>query len=631
MAVRAVAVVGPSQSGKSTLVRALAELEGARSKTFESMGGASVTTFDFMGDRWAMFEVPGGMENMPQMGPVLAASDAAVLCIPAQAEAAVLSAPYLRVLEGSNVPTFVFVNGIDSAQDRVSDIIAELQQYCPHGIVLRQVPVREGDRIVGAVDLISERVWEYHEGKRSSLVELPQDMEAREQSARAELLETLADYDDHLLEEIIEDQRPPTTELYDIATRVLQHHDLLPALLGSARHGNGVMRLMKSLRHEVPGVAALRERMDLSSGIRAIGCLADNLKHLGKAVVIRALSAGVASGARLGGDTLAGLNDLDARAQIPELPEGEVGLAIKSDHLALGKFMSADEQFDLPDWTAPYPPPLKRLVRPVRERDENKMPVVLARLSEIDPGLEVSQNEATGHLQIGVHGPQHERRIVEKLADGFGIEVECTEAPTPLRESIRSGVEIHHRHRKQSGGAGQFADVVIELAPQAQGSGFSFQDTIKGGAVPRNYIPAVEAGAREALAEGPEGHPVVDVRLTLKDGKAHSVDSSDFAFRTAGKNAVREALAQSGTSVLQPIMQVHIHVPSRFAGDLVQIVSGLKGQIQGFENDPTASGWDVFHAYLPMAAEEKLANSLGSHTRGTAWFESQFDHYDPLR
>jgi elongation factor G len=630
VAVRAVAVVGPSQSGKTTLIHALAELEGPRGKTFEAIDGARVTTFEFMQDRWALFEVPGGLEHLPQMGAVLAASDAAILVVPAQAEAAVLSAPYLRMLEASNVPTFIFVNGIDTAQDRVSEIIAELQQYCAHGIVLRQVPLRSGDKVTGAVDLISERAWAYHEGKRSSLVELPQEMQAREQSARAELLETLADFDDHLLEEIIEDQKPPTEEIYDIATRVLQHHDLLPALLGSARNGSGVLRLMKSLRHEAPDVGVLRDRMDLDSGICAIGCLADNVKHLGKVVLIRALSDGISAGAKLGGDTAAGLNDLDARAQVPGLAVGEVGLTIKSDHLQPGRLMSADALVDLPDWARPTHPPLKRIVRPVNERDENKLPGALARMAEMDLGLEVSHNDATGQLQIGVHGPQHERRIVEKLADGFGIEIESSEAPTALRESIRSSVEIHHRHRKQSGGAGQFADVVIELAPQAEGSGFAFVDTIKGGVVPRNYIPAVEAGAREALAEGPEGNPVVDLRVTLKDGKAHSVDSSDFAFRTAGKNAVREGLAEAGTRVLQPIMQVHIHVPSRFAGDLVQIVSGLKGQIQGFENNEAAAGWDIFHALLPMNAEEKLANSLGSHTRGTAWFESTFDHYEPV-
>lgn len=388
---------------------------------------------------------------------------------------------------------------------------------------------------------------------------------------------------------------------------------------------------MKSLRHEVPGVAALRQRLGLAEDVRAVGVMADNIRHIGKAVLIRALADQVSAGDRLAGGTVGTLDDLDVRTPVPALPAGAVGLTIKSDHVPLGAFLTPEGHVPLPDWAMPNPPALRRIVSPVHERDENKLPDALARISEIDPGVTVSQSEEGGHLQIGVHGPQHERRILGKLADGFGIEVECATSPTALRETIRRGVETHHRHRKQSGGAGQFADVVIEVEPTGQGSGFAFTDQIKGGVVPRNYIPAVEAGAREALAQGPSGHPVVDVSVTLKDGKAHSVDSSDFAFRTAGKNAVRDALAEAGTTVLQPIMQIDIHVPSHFTGELVQIVSGLKGQVQGFENHASAAGWDVFHTLLPMEAEEQLSHALGSHTRGTAWYESRLDHYEPVR
>lgn len=628
---RAFTVIGPSHSGKSTLVQALAGLEGGRSKTLSLMGGSSVTTFEFMGDAWAAFDIPGGLDNMPQIGPALAASDAAVLCVPAEADAAVLSAPYLRAVEEAGLPTILFINGIDAATDRTADIIAELQRYCAHGILLRQVPMRDGDRVVGTVDLISERAWEYHEGERSSLVELPDALKPREEEARADLMETLADFDDHLLEEIIEDQKVPTDELYEIATRVLQDHDLVPALLGSSRHGNGVLRLMKILRHEVPDVSALRERLGLSAEAMAIGCMADNLKHIGKAVLIRSLGDGLASGAKLGGDTIGSLDDIDARTHIPTLNAGQVGLTIKSDHVPLGKALSPGNAQELPDWATPHAPTSRRQLHPLNERDENKLPTALARLAEIDLGLAVSQDEASGHLVIGVHGAQHERRIVEKLDESFGIKVEVADVPTALRETIRKGAEKRYRHRKQSGGAGQFADVVIDIAPLPPGTGFAFEEVVKGGAVPRNYIPAVETGAKEALVEGPSGHPVVDVKVTLKDGKSHSVDSSDFAFRTAGKNAVKEVLNELGTVILQPIMQVNIQVPSIFAGDLVQIVSGLKGQVQGFEGHPTASGWEVFRALLPMSAEEDLAHSLGSSTRGTAWFTSELDHYDPMR
>ena len=627
---RTFTIMGPPHAGKSALIEALAGLEGGRGKTLATMGGAGVTSFRFMGDDWAAFDIPGGLEFLPQVGPALAASDAAVLCVPAEAGAAVLSAPYLRLLEAAGLPTIIFVNGIDAMTDRVSDVIAALQTYSAHGIILRQVPMREGDRVVGSIDLISERAWEYHEGERSSLVELPAEMRAREEEARAEMMETLADFDDHLLEEIIEDQRPPTEELYDVARRALQHHDLLEALLGSARHGNGVLRLMKSLRHDVPGVEALRDRLALPDGALALGCMADNLKHIGKAVVIRALGPGVAAGARVGGDTIGTLDDIDARTQLPALAPGQIGLTIKSDHISLGGVLTADGRVDLPDWATAHPPALRRLVVPDNERDENKLPAALARLAEIDRGLTVAQSAASGHLEIGVHGPQHEKRVIDKLAEGFGIAVSCAPVPTALRETIRKGVEKHHRHRKQSGGAGQFADVLIDIAPLPEGGGFAFDDVVKGGAVPKNYIPSVEAGAREALAEGPQGHPVVDVRVTLKDGKAHSVDSSDFAFRTAGKNAVREALSELGTVTLQPIMQVSVHVPSAFAGDLVQVVSGLKGQVQGFEPHPDAAGWDIFRALLPMAAEEDLAHALGSATRGTAWFTSELDHYQPV-
>lgn len=628
---RAITVIGPSQSGKSTLIQALSGLEDTRGKTLGLMGGSSVTTFGFMDDPWAAFEIPGGLDNLPQIGPALAASDAAVLCVSAQTDAAVLSAPYLRLLEESGIPAFIFVNGIDTATDRISAIIAELQQFCAHGILLRQVPMRADDKVVGTIDLISERAWEFHDGERSSLIEIPGDMISREQEARSDLLESLADFDDHLLEQIIEDQRPSTDEIYSVATRVLEQHELVPALLGSALHGNGVMRLMKSLRHEVPDVSVLRERLALPDDALAIGCFADNLKHLGKAILIRALAEGVGSGSGLGGATIGNLDDIDARTQIDRLAPGEVGLTIKSDHLSLGSILTAQGTLDLPDWAQPHPPALRRLVWPVNERDENKLSTALARIAEIDLGLQNSQDEATGHHVIGVHGQQHLRRIVEKLEDGFGIKVEVTEVPTALRETIRKSIEKRYRHRKQSGGAGQFADVVIDIAPQPLGSGFAFEDTVKGGAVPRNYIPSVEAGARDALAEGPAGHPVVDVKVTLKDGKTHSVDSSDFAFRTAGKNAVREALAEIGTVVLQPIMQVQINVPSAFAGGLVQLVSGLKGQVQGFESHPTASGWEVFRALLPMAAEEELARSLGGATRGTAWYSSTLDHYEAVR
>ncbi len=629
---RAIGVIGPSQSGKSTLVEGLAGIEGARPASLKLHGETTITPFEFMGDPWAALEVPGGHDSQSQIGPVLAACDAAVLCVPAQADAAVLAAPYLRFLDEASMPTFLFVNKIEAASERVADIVASLQQYCRHGIVLRQVPIRDGNEITGVIDLISERAWTYHEGRRSSLVELPETMLLREQEARSELLEAFADFDDGLLEQIIEDKIPMAEDLYPVSTHVLQHHDLVPAFLGAAVHGNGLMRLLKSLRHEVPEIGALRDRLSLGEYVLAAACLADQIKHMGKMSLVRALGDGVGQRSRLAGEFLGSLNALDGKTPISSpLSAGEFAVAIKSDHLSPGWFLTEEGTEPMPAWAEAHPPALKRRVHPAHEKDESKLSTALARLAEIDPGLSVEQDDATGSPVIGVQGQQHLNVIVSKLAGAFGIQVDCSEISAALRETIRGHATIHHRHRKQSGGAGQFADVVIDVTPRRSGSGFSFSETVKGGAVPRNYIPSVEAGAREALTKGPSGFPVVDVAVELKDGKSHSVDSSDFAFRIAGQNAVRQALEQVGTTILQPILKVDIHVPSVFDGSLVQLVSGLKGQVLGFETNPNAQGWDVFQALLPMASEEELSRALGSATRGTAWYHADLDHYEELR
>lgn len=379
-------------------------------------------------------------------------------------------------------------------------------------------------------------------------------------------------------------------------------------------------------------MGALRERLGLKDGAQAAACLADQRRHLGKVCLLRALNGGLSPKGRLGGEQLGTLTRLDGKTPLEgALKPGEFALAIKSDHITPREFLSEEAADPFPDWSAPHAPALKRSVHPVHEKDESKLSTALLRLAEIDPGISVSQDDVSGAPLIGVMGQQHLKAIVEKLADVFGIRVTCEEVPAPLRETLRGKTTVQHRHRKQSGGAGQFADVVIDVAPRKSGSGVVFTESVKGGAVPRNYIPAVENGARDALAAGPQGHMVVDISMELKDGKSHSVDSSDFAFRTAGQNAVKEALNQAGTRVLQPIMDVQVHVPSRFAGSLVQLFNGLKGQVLGFDAHPTAKGWDIFRAALPMAKEEELSRALGSATRGTAWFTSSLDHYEELR
>ncbi|WP_171136779.1 MULTISPECIES: elongation factor G [unclassified Ruegeria] len=627
---RVFTVLGPSQSGKSTLVEAISRLDG-RPTTFDLSETVHLHGFSYLDEPWCAIDVNGGGDALAYVGPAMAISDAAVVVAPPDPDAAVLCAPYLRLVEEAGIPCFLFINRMDNPNGRIRDIIAALQTYCTHHITLRQVPIREGDTIIGAVDLISERAWKYQEGQPSALIELPQSVEEREQEARTELLETLSDFDDHLLEQLIEDKQPPSAEVYDLAAQVLQSHQLIPACLGAASHGNGLTRLMKALRHEAPEFNIAADRDEAEDNARAIAGFSDVKKHIGKITVLRGLGDGVKAHAPLGGETVGTLTALDGKTQIDTLEAGQIGLAVKSDHLNPGNIYDSTGSTPLPEWAESHPVAYRQVVSPAHERDDVRLSNALSRLVEIDPGLHLDHDDLSGHAILGSQGPQHMRRVAAKLAEDFGIEILTEPAETAYRETIRAPIEHRHRHRKQSGGAGQFADVVISVAPLPRGSGFQFEEVVKGGAVPKNYIPSVEHGAKDALAQGPEGFPVVDVKVTLSDGKHHNVDSSDYAFRTAGKNAVREALPAAKPVVLQPILNAEIHLPSSFVGDLVPTISSLQGQVLGFEGNPNASGWEIFNAQLPAVAEDELHRILASATRGTGWVKLQFDHYEELR
>ncbi|MCP3054627.1 elongation factor G [Aurantimonas marianensis] len=632
---RCFTVLGPAGAGKTTLVNRLAGSK-ASGERLEARDGLGIVSFEFMDEPWCAIDCRGDIEALPQVRPALLASDAAVIVVPPDPEVAVLAAPFFQVVEASGTPSVVFVNRIDEARARLRDVVAGLQDYCSHPIVLRQIPIREGEHVVGAVDLVSERAWQYREGGPSALVEGPESAAPREHEARAELLEHLSEFDDWLLEEIVEEREPASAALYAICRRALAENRAIPALIGSALHGAGVVRLMKMLRHEAPAVDALRQRLAGGSEAgeaapMAVTFHAQYRKHLGKEKLIRAIADGVSAGASLAGGNLGALMEVGTGKPAPSpLPAGGIALALKSDHLAATRLLFADRSGEPPAWARSTEPMFVRSLAPQNDRDQAKLSLALSRIAEDDPGLTVSQEGATGALVVHLQGPMHLRRVLNMLAQEFGVTASDHAPDGVWRETISRPATIHHRHRKQTGGAGQFADVKLTVRPNRRGGGFSFEETVKGGAVPRNYIPAVEAGARDALVSGPLGFPVVDIEVTLTDGQYHAVDSSDFAFRAAGRAAVAEALAEGAPMLLQPIHEVAIHAPAPYTGALVAMISSLKGRVLGFEPNPNARGWDLLRARLPAGALEELGQALRSATQGMGWFESTFDHYEEV-
>jgi elongation factor G len=632
---RCVAVLGPSQTGKSTLVEELGKL-GERSERVATPMGPDLTRFDFLGDDWVALDCPGSIESLCRTQVALLGADAAIVCVSPNPEEAVLAAPYLRAAETAGTPTLLFIGNIDRPRGRIRDVIAALQDYTQHSIVLRQIPIREGDQIVGATDLISERAWRYRHGQHSDLIEIPEDSLDRETEARSELLEQLADFDDDLLEQLIEDRQPATGPLFEIASRATGDNKLISAFLGSAANGNGIVRLMKALRHETPKVDALRGRLVEAAGALegepiAVCLQAYHRQHAGKTVVLRVLDKGVRQGRSVGGANLGGVQEaLGLASGSTELPVGAVALAVKTDHLMIGEVYSSEARgkpSKMVDLVAPMMP---RVLTAESDRDDAKLSTALEKLTEDDPGLTVEHEAGSGKLVANVQGPLHLRALREELKDVFGVAVKDDAPQTMYRETITKPVSEHYRHRKQTGGSGQFADIKLTIQPNARDAGFAFDESIKGGAVPSNYIPAVESGALEAMSRGPLGFPVIDVNVSLIDGQHHSVDSSDFAFRAAGRMGVREALAKASPVLLQPIHRVEIHVPSIYSGGLVAAISSLHGQVLGFDRDPSAKGWDLFQAVLPAPALDGLINTLRSATQGLGYYTSAFDHYEEL-
>ena len=631
---RTVAVLGAANTGKSTLVDRFCAIEG-QPHPAAGPGEARIAAFTHLGERWQAIDAPGSVEFLHIAAAALTAADVAVVCVSPDPEAAALAAPYLRAVEAAGAPCLLFVNRIDEAHARMRDLVAALQDYASHPILLRQIPIRDGERITGAVDLVSERAWSYREGAPSQLIELPAGTADREHEARDALLESLSEHDDHLLEELIEDRVPPSDEIYALCARALAENRVLEALIGSGLHGNGVLRLLKALRHEAPGPEVLRARLQARAGLAEPPAAAvfggGYRKHMGRVALLRAFEY-LPSGRPLGGRAPGQFVPADPRdtRHLDAAPEGEIVGAVKSDHLRPVRLAAEAALHEAPAWSAPPPAMLHRLIFPAHERDGVKLSGALATLAEFDAGLTVAQDPATGGALASLQGPLHLRLVKARLREAFGLEVEDRDPSPAYRETIARTHEMAYRHKKQTGGAGQFADVRLTVAPAPRGAGFAFDETVKGGAVPKNYIPAVEAGARDAMEKGPLGFPVVDVAVTLTDGLAHSVDSSDMAFRIAGRRGVAEALEAAGPVLLQPIFRVAIHAPAVFAGGFGPIVSALHGHPLGFAPDPDAKGWEIFEALMPAAALPGLANDVRSATQGVGYFAAAFDHYEEL-
>jgi elongation factor G len=653
---RCIALVGPYLSGKTTLLEAILARTGAINRQGatadnNTIGDASqeardhgmsvelnVAETEFLGDTYTFIDCPGSIEFQYDATAALTACDAAVVvCEPDDKKVPALQL-ILKQLEDRGIPHFLFLNKIDKAEVKVRDIIPILQPASSNPLVLRQIPIWEKDIVTGFVDLALERAFVYREHQPSEVVDVPADLSDRESEARYSMLEQLADYDDELMEQLLEDVEPPKDKVFDDLSKELKEGNICPVLLGSAENGNGILRLMKALRHEAPGVAQTVERLGVSDAPSCAHVVKIfHTTHGGKMSLVRVLTGTFDDGASVycddSDERISGLFTL--MGQEPK----KRGKAGPGDTVAFGRLESIRtgdtltlEKGKAPSVEMPAPPaPVYGLAIAAKERkDEVKMTTAIAKIVEEDPSVSLDHNQDLGEMVLWGQGEMQLRVALERLKNKYGIEAETHPRQTPYKETIRKSVEIRGRHKKQSGGHGQFGDVVVDIKPQPRGQGFEFSDTITGGVVPRQYIPSVEAGVRDYLGRGPLGFQVVDLAVCLKDGSYHSVDSSDQAFRTAGTIAMREGMPQCSPVLLEPIMAVEIAVPSDATAKVNQIISGRRGQILGFDARPGWEGWDMVQAHMPEAEMQDLIIELRSATAGVGTYSAKFDHLNEL-
>jgi elongation factor G len=651
---RCIALVGPFQSGKTTLLEAILARTGAIPRAGSVDAGTSVgdssaearhhkmgvaitaATTTFMGDSYTFLDCPGSIEFAHDMRSAIPAVDAAVVVCEADEKKLPQLQIILRELEDLGVPRFLFLNKIDRANKRIRETLATLQPASRIPLVLRQIPVWDGDLIAGFVDLALERAFVYREHKASEVVTLEGGDLDREKEARFSLLEKLADHDDALMEQLLEDIQPPRDAIFDDLARELREGLICPVLLGSAARENGVLRLMKALRHEAPGVAATAKRLGVPATKDALAYVFKtvHLQHGGKLSLSRMLAGHLEDGATLqssSGETarvsgILGVNcGHDSKRASAEV--GDTVALGKLDAIKTGDTLSSGK-------TVPpalvkveaTPPVLAMAISATDRKDDVKLGQALLRLNEEDPSLSMIQNARTHDIVLWGQGEMHLRVALERLRDRFGVNVKSHAPGIGYQESIRKSVTQRGRHKKQSGGHGQFGDVVLEIKPLPRGSGFEFRETVVGGAVPRNYIGAVEEGVVDGLQRGPLGFPVIDVQVTLTDGSYHSVDSSDLAFRTAARIGVSEGLPHCQPVLLEPIHVVEIVCPNDATARINAILSGRRGQILGFDTREDWPGWDRVRAMMPEAEIGELIVELRSATAGAGSFTREFDH-----
>lgn len=649
---RNVAIVGPYSSGKTTLLESLLFVSQAisrkgRVEDSNTVGDSTPEARDrqmsveinaastvYGGITFTFVDCPGSVELPQETYNALIGVDAAVIVCEADPNRVLTLSPLFQFLDAWEIPHLIFINKMDRAAAKFADVLEALKTVSSRPIIPHQYPIRQNDDLVGFIDLVSEQAYHYHPGAPADPIPLPDHLRDEEKAARTEMLETLANFDDHLLEELLEEIEPPQSEIEQDLKMELGADLIVPVFLGIANQDYGVRPLLEALVREAPEPDITAERRGLDA--TAEETLGQVLKTYytpqgGKISLVRLWQGTLRDGDSLNGDRMGGLYHLMGQTQ-QSLTHAEAGAIVaiaRLEKALTGDTLTANGKPSMGELPrAEKLNPVYALAITAENRsDEVKLSNALSKLLEEDPSLVWEQHGDTHEVILWGQGDVHLQIALDRLRRKYNLPMSTHLPRVPYKETIRKAkTAVHGRYKHQTGGHGQFGDVYLDIKPLSSGEGFNFKETIVGGVVPRQYIPGVETGVREYLHQGPLGFPVVDVAVTLTNGSYHSVDSSEQAFRMAAQLAMKTGMPACEPTLLEPIVAVEISVPNNFTSNVLKLVSGRRGQILGYDAKSGWNGWDLVSAHLPEAEMHTLILELRSLTMGVGFFNWKHDH-----
>jgi elongation factor G len=661
--IRNVVLLGHGATGKTSLAEAALFLSGGTTRLGRVDDGTTVSDFEpdevkrkislslalipceWSGHKINVIDTPGYSDFVGEVRSGIRAADVGVVVVDAVSGVQVGTDMAWRNADQAALPRVVFINRLDRENADFGQALASVQAAFGKKVAPLQLPIGAQDKFGGVVNLIERKAYM---GDKGTPADVPADMADAVAAAREQLVEAVAEADDDLLNKYLEGEELTPEELTSALRKGIASRVVFPVFAGSATKNVGISKFLDALVADAPSPADVAPRKAAANGseeqLKAdpAGPLAAQVfktaadPFVGRLTYLRVVS-GILKGdshawnANQNADERVGqLIILRGKTQdhVPALAAGDIGAVAKLSSTVTGDTLCAKEHaLTLPPLVFPRPP-FNVAVTPKGKADVDKLGPSLHRIAEEDPTLVVHRDETTGETIISGMGETHVDVAAEKMKRKFGVEVDLHPPKVPYRETVTTKVESEYIHKKQTGGHGQYARVAITVEPN-KGAGFEFVDKVVGGAVPRNYIPAVEKGVQDALSDGALAHfPMVDLRVTLFDGKEHPVDSSEMAFKLAGSQALKQGALKANPVLLEPVVSMSIRVPDGNTGDVMSDLNGKRAKVHGMS--PEDGGTTVINAEAPLAEVLRYATDLRSITQGRGTFEMEFDHYEEV-